>query len=287
MPAQVTEQALDGRVVLHATIFTHRFEVGAAHRAGPVQAADEDPHLQRVQRRRRLVAALQRVEQLHAHQLRQAGQRELVRRDPGLLGGHPRREFLVRQRRAGVLSLQPIAVEPAQPAPGDALAATAGDRTGRAATQWPGPGDELVHRPAPGLAPGTLVPQTQAAAVQLARAVRHRAATSGNGAGRATPGAAIELLLGDTGPRPGASATRAAAVVASRCRGAARSSTPPCRCPVAVQIAGEQPQRRIPLARPPPDIDVGRQPFQPAGVGHRPPVGAGAHPRSRRRRAHR
>ena len=98
MTAQVAEQALDGRVVLHATAFTHHFGVGAAERAGPVQAADEDPNLQRVQRRWSLIAALQRVEQLEAHQLRQARQAELVGRDSGLLVDHPRGQLLLRER---------------------------------------------------------------------------------------------------------------------------------------------------------------------------------------------
>jgi hypothetical protein len=135
MTAQVTDQALDGRVVLHATAFTHRFGVGAADRAGPVQAADEDPHLQRVQRRWSLIAALQRVEQLEAHQPGQARQGELVGRDPGFLVGDPRGQLLLRHRREVALPLQPIAVEPAQSSPGDAFAPAAGHQTGRAAPQ--------------------------------------------------------------------------------------------------------------------------------------------------------
>ena len=287
MTAQVTEQALDGRVVLHATAFTHRFGVGAADRAGPVQAADEDPHLQRVQRRWSLIAALQRVEQLEAHQPRQASQRELVGRDPGLLVGDPRGQLLLRHRRGVALPLQPIAVEPAQPSPGDAFAAATGDQARLGTDQRPSLSDELLHRPATGLAPGPLVPETQATAMRLALAVGHRAAAAGNRAGRATPGSAVELLLADTGRRPGASATRAAAVIASGRRGAARSPAPPRRCPVVVQIAGEQPQRPVPLARPPRGIDMSRQPFQPASIGDQPPLGVGADQQTRHRRGHR
>ena len=165
MAAQVPEQAFDRRVVLHTTAITHRPRVGVANRTSPVQAADEDPHLQWVQRRWILVTALQRVEQLQPHPLRQASQGELVSRDPGLLLGHPRGQVVVGERSDMALTLQALAVEPAQPSPADALATTAGHQTGFAAPQRSGAGDELVHQPAAGSAPGTLVPEAQAAAV--------------------------------------------------------------------------------------------------------------------------
>jgi hypothetical protein len=185
------------------------------------------------------------------------------------------------------LSLQPIAVEVTQPAPGDAFAAATGDQARFAAGQRSSLCDELLHRPATAAAPGPLVSETQSAAMQLALAVGHCAAAAGNRAGRAPPGSAVELLLGDTGRRPGASATRAAAVKAPGGRGTARSPAPPRRGPVTVQIPGEQPQRPIPLVRSPRGIDTGRQPLQPANIGHRPLVGAGADQQMRRRRGHR
>ena len=287
MTAQVAEQALDGRVVLHATAFTHRFGIGVTERAGPHQAADEDPHLQRVQRRRRLIAALQRIKQLEAHQLGQASQRKLVGRDPGLLVGDPRGQLFLRHRRRVALSLQPIAVEPAQASPGYPFAAATCDQARLGTDQRPSLRDELLQRSATGAAPGPLMPETQATAMQLAPAVGHHAATSGNRAGRATPRRAVELLLADTGRRPRPPTTRTAAVKAPCRRRTARSTTPPRSGPIAVQIAGEQPQRPVPFARPPRGIGMGRQPLQPAGVvAHQPLVGVGADQQTRHQRRH-
>src|SRR5574337_1208486 len=151
-------------------------------------------------------------------------------------------------------------MEVAQATPGDAFAAATGDQARLGTGQRPSLCDELLERPTTGAAPGPLVSETQAAAVQLALAVGHRAAAAGNRAGRAPPGSAVELLLADTGRRPRASTTRTAAVKAPRSRSAARSPASPRSGPVTVQIAGEQPQRLIPLVRPPPGIDMSRQP---------------------------
>ena len=97
--------------------------------------------------------------------------------------------------------------------------------------------------------------------------------TSGNRAGRSTAGLAVELLLTNTGRRQGLSTTPAAAVVAACRRGTIRSTTPPHSCSFAVQIAGEQPQRSVPLIGSPRGVDTGRKPLQPAGVAHRPSIG--------------
>ena len=56
----------------------YRLGVGPAEGASTLEAPDEDPDLHRVERGRRLVAALQCVEQFVAHQLVQARHGELV-----------------------------------------------------------------------------------------------------------------------------------------------------------------------------------------------------------------
>ena len=178
-------------------------------------------------------------------------------------------------------------MEPAQPTPGDPFATATGDQARLGADQRPSRSDELLQRPGAGLAPSPFMPKTQPTTMQLALAIWHRAAASGNRAGRAPPGSAVELLLADTGRRARPPATRAAAVKAPRRRGTARSPASPRRCPVTVQIPSEQPQRPIPLTRPPRGIDVSRQPLQPAGIGERPPLGVAADRRSRRGRGHR
>ena len=101
--------------------------VGLAQRGGAAEAGEQDPHLGGVQRRRRLVTVLQRVEQLGAQQLRQPGQGELVHPEPGPLGGDPRRQLAHRTAWRRRCAVQPLVVEAAQPAAGDALAVAAGD----------------------------------------------------------------------------------------------------------------------------------------------------------------
>ena len=178
-------------------------------------------------------------------------------------------------------------MEPTQASPGYPFAAATGDQARLGTNQRPSLRDELLQRSATGLTPGPLMPETQATAMQLAPAVGHHAATSGNRAGRAPPRRAVELLLADTGRRPRPPTTRTAAVKAPGRRRTARSTTPPRSGPIAVQIAGEQPQRPVPFARPPPGIGMGRQPLQPAGIGDRLPLGVGADQQTRHRRGHR
>jgi hypothetical protein len=98
------------------------------------------------------------------------------------------------------LPLQPIAVEPTQALAGYPFAAATGDQARLGTNQRPSLRDELLQRSATGLTPGPLMPETQATAMQLAPAVGHHAATSGNRAARAPPRRAVELLL--AGHRP-------------------------------------------------------------------------------------
>ena len=113
VPAQVAEQSPGRGVVLHAAALADSLGVGVAQRAGRAQAGEQDPHLAGVQRRRRLVTALQRVEHLSAEHLGQAGQGELVHPEQGRLGGDPCGQLAGRQAGDIVTAAEPDVVEPA------------------------------------------------------------------------------------------------------------------------------------------------------------------------------
>jgi len=239
VPSQVAEQAADRRVVLHAPGLAHARGVGAAHRGRTGEPGQQDPHLGRVQRRRGLVAPLQREQELGAQQLGQAGQGELVRSQQRPLGGDPGGQLVGPQRGHVTLAQQPVVVEPAQPAAADLLAAAAGDGAVPAAGQRPGPGDERLHRLGLALTPGTLVPEAQAPAVQLALATGHQAAAAGQRPDRAAERRGVELLPADPRGQPGPAAAIAVAVMVAGGDRAAGRGARPRRGPVAAQVTGE------------------------------------------------
>ena len=182
------------------------------------------------------------------------------------LGGDPGGQLARPQRGHVVPAEQPVVVEPAQPAAADLLAAAARDSAVPAAGQRPGPGDERLHQLSLVLTPGTLVPETQAPAVQLALAAGHQAPAPGQRPDRAAERRGVELLPADPGGQPGPAAAVAAAVMVAGGDRAAGRGARPCRGPVAAQVTGEQPALLVPLARPPAPVQVVSQPLQPAAL---------------------
>src|SRR5487761_1348174 len=164
------------------------------------EAAKQDPDLGGVQRWRRLVTLLQRVEQLCAQQ---PGEGELVHPEPGPLTGHPGRQLVTGQQAPAV---QPLVVEAAQPAPGDALAVAASDPAFRGPGERAGPRDERRDRLGPVLAPGAFMPEAQAGAVQVAFTARHRAAPALQRAGGPWRRRGVELRPGQARAYPAAAA---------------------------------------------------------------------------------
>src|SRR5581483_5355048 len=206
----------------------------------------KDPYLQRIQRRRGQIPALQCIEQLQARHPGQRCQRELVVAEPGCLGGRPRRHVFLDERTHPALILEAIVVEPAQAPPGNPFPATAQDEARLQARQRPGANEELLQRPlaAP---PGPLVAKTQTVAVKVTLAASHRTGATGDRPGRGTPRCPIELLLGHPRRHPRPPAGRAAALETTRRRRTARSATRPRGGSVAAQIAAEQPHRLVPF----------------------------------------
>ena len=179
------------------------------------------------------------------------------------LGGDPGGQFARPQPGHVVLAEQPVVVEPAQPAAADLLAAAAGDSAVPAAGQRPGPGDERLHRLSLVLTPGTLVPQAQAPAVQLALAAGHQAPAPGQRPDRAAERGGVELLPAPIRRQPGPAAAVAAAVMVAGGDRAAGRRARPRRGPVATQVTGEQPALVVPLARAPAQVQMISQPLQP------------------------
>ena len=223
MPAQAAEQPAGRGVVNRAARFADGLRVGFAQRAGAAEPAEQDPDLGGVQRRRCLVTLLQCVEQLGAQQFGQPGQGELVHPEPGVLAGDPGRQVVTGQQ---ALPVQPLIVEAAQTAPGDALAVTAGDPAFAGPGERACPGDERRDRLGPVLAPGTLMPEAQAGAVQVTFTAGHRAAPGLQRPGDPPQRPGVELRPGQARACPGAAAAIAAPRRAARpCRtrwGAAR-----------------------------------------------------------------
>ncbi len=208
VPAQVAEQPPGRRVVDRAAGLADDLRVGFAQRDCIAEAGEQDPHLGGVQRRRGLVTLLQRVEQLGAQQLRQPGQGELVHPEPGPLAGHPGRQLVTGQQAPAV---QPLVMEAAQPAPGDALPVAASDPAFRGPGQRAGPRDERRDRLGPVLAPGAFMPEAQAGTVQVAFTAGHRAAPALQRAGDPRRRRGVKLRPGQARAYPGA----AAAITAS------------------------------------------------------------------------
>ena len=287
VPAQVTEQPPGRRVVLHPTGLADHLRVGLAQRPRAAEAGEQDPHLGGIQRRRRLIALLQRVDQLGLQQLRQPGKGELVHPEPGPLAGDPGRQLLIGQRGDRALAAQPLVMEAAQPAAGDALPVAAGDPAPGGPGQRPGPGDEHRDRFAPVLAPAAFMPETQAGTVQIAFTTGHRAAVPAQRPGGTRRRRGVELRPGHVRAHPGAAAAVAAPRRAARRRRAPRRAARPRRGPWRLQIAGEQQRLAVPLARAPGRIQPGAQPLRPPVLTWLFLAGAGGPGRPRRAPAHR
>src|SRR5579863_1086774 len=136
----------------------------------------------------------------------------------------------------------------------------------RLAGQRPRPGAERLDRLGLVPAPGTLVPQAQAPAVQFAPAAGYQAAPAGQRPDRAAERRGVELLPAGPGGQPGPAAAVAAAVMVAGGHRAAGRGARPCGSPVAAQVAGEQPALLVPLARPPASVQAVAQPLQPAAI---------------------
>src|SRR5262249_38074822 len=156
VPAQAAEQASGRRVVDHAAGLADDLRVSFAQRGGVAETGKQDPDLSGIERRWALVTLLQRVEQFRAQQFRQPGQGELVHPEPGPLAGRPGRQIVTGQQAPAV---QPLLVETAQPAPGDALPVAASDPAFHGPGERPGPRDERRARPGPAPAPGPVTPE--------------------------------------------------------------------------------------------------------------------------------
>ncbi len=287
VPAQVTEQSPGRRVVLRPAGLADGQLTGLAQRGGAVKAGQQDPDLGGVQRRGRLIAAPQRERHLGLQQFRQPGQGELVHSEAGPPGGYPGCELLARQHGDGVRAKQPLVMETAQPATGDAFTVTAGDPASGGPRERPGPGDERRDGFAAVLAPVALVPEAQPRAVPVAFAAGYCAAVRAQRPPRASRRGGIELI--PAGPRPG---TGPAASVAASRRASCRCRAPRCparprRCPRRCQVPGEQQQAAVPFAGAPGRVQPGAQPFQPSARAGLLAGRAGGHRRQRCRAAHR
>lgn len=157
-------------------------------------------------------------------------------------------------------------MEPAQRPFTAALAAASRDKACGQGSQGTSLEGEILNGARACLPPDPLVAVTQAAAVGLALAVRHRAdialdrpvadAWVGPGVG----------LVGHAACGPLPSTTVAAAVVSLRGGRTPRAAVPPRRGGIEVEIPAEQPKHAVPFARTPPLIDMGPQPGEPGGI---------------------
>jgi hypothetical protein len=206
-----------------------------------------------------------------------------VQPEAGPFAGDPGRQLVAGQQTPAV---QPLVVEVAQPAPGDALAVAASDAAFRGPGQRAGPCDERRDRLGPVLAPGAFVPEAQPGAVQVAFTAGHRAVPALQRPGGPRRRRGVELRPGQAHAHPGAAAAiTAPRCAARRCRasgGAAR----PRRGPRAVQVAGEQQCLAVPLTRAPGRVQPGAQPPGPALVTVLPAAGAGVRDGLQRAPAH-
>ena len=179
----------------------------------------------------------------------------------GPFAGHPGGQLVTGQDAPAV---QPLVVETAQPAPGDALPVTARDPAFRGPGQRAGPRGERRNRLGPVLAPGALMPEAQAGAVQIAFTAGHRAVPRTQRAGGPRRRRGVKIGPAQARVHPGAAAPIAAPGRAARRSRASRGAARPRRGPCAVQVAGEQQGLAVPFAGAPGRVQPGTQPPGPA-----------------------